>query len=117
MKKSGLTLIETSLTVSLLVIFLAGLHNLNQARGQAIQTIQQNTFAMYALETAKNRALLLRDAGHFNDETRESLTQKLFTQRGWAVDARLDGDKLQIDLFALQKLRKRRFSLEVDFAE
>lgn len=119
MKRSGLTLLEIVLTVTLLSILFAGLFNLHEARKTSIEGIKANTFAIFAMESLKNRVLFLKESGELNLKNWEALSPGIFTSRNWQLTwAKLEkpeGSFLKFKLADLQSPQKRAFFQEVPY--
>lgn len=62
--RSGITLLEISLTIFLLSFLLASLFKLNSGRMAALQAVRSNTIALFSLESAKNKLLLMNESGN-----------------------------------------------------
>lgn len=91
----GLTLMELVITMVLLTILISSLYRLNSNRIVTLQAINDNTIALFAAESSKNRALLeLESPGAVQT------LPAVFPDEGWLIRSSSQG---QIVKIALQK--------------
>lgn len=121
MKRSGLTLLETVLTVTLLSILLSSMFRLNEARRDTLNAIKANTFALYATESLKNKVLCLKDQGKISLENGTDISAGVFDSKNWQLTSEatssVGGDVLKLTLQNLRSPQKREFILEVPLSK
>lgn len=115
LKRSGMTLMEMVLTLVLLGILTTSLFQLNEHRLATLRSIQGNTVALYALESAKNHTLLLRDAG--NRPIEGSDPAGIFPKKDWKVEWISDQGLVKIRLQDQRSAQKRIYTTEVSLSE
>ncbi len=104
----GLTLMELVITMVLLTILISSLFRLNSNRIVTLQAINDNTIALFAAESAKNRALLESES----PETVETLPA-VFPDEGWQIRSSAQGQVVKITLQKAGVKKPRLFHTEV----
>ncbi|MGM0601124.1 MAG: hypothetical protein ACQETH_15045 [Candidatus Rifleibacteriota bacterium] len=116
MKKSGLTLLETLLTAVLLSILLAGLFSLSHSQKKTIDLMQDNNFALFTLESLKNKALHYNDNLSLESNLKPSFYRNIIDEDRWKINFKLEEQTLFITTFKKKKNKteKRRYIKKVD---
>ncbi|MDD3146564.1 MAG: prepilin-type N-terminal cleavage/methylation domain-containing protein [Candidatus Riflebacteria bacterium] len=84
--RHGMTLIEISLTITLVSIMLLGLFELSQVQRNVVRRLQNNTTALFLLESIKNQIRYELDQGvEITDLHSESL-EKLIDSDLWKIE-------------------------------
>ncbi|GAB4279805.1 MAG: hypothetical protein Kow0029_23890 [Candidatus Rifleibacteriota bacterium] len=118
MNRSGLTLLEIVLTLTLMSMLLAGVYKLNDARKETLKVIKSNTFAVFAIESLKNRILLMQPSGELSEKDMNALSDSVIMNENWMVsfseDTKIeDGRKLTIKLYDKKSAQKRVYVKEL----
>lgn len=102
-KKSGMTLMEISLTILLLSVLMMGLFHFLQVQRSVGQRLQNNTAALFLLESMRNHVKRELESGvSLLDISKDSL-QKLVKRDAWEIGREIipteRGSKLVLTLF------------------
>ncbi len=84
--RAGMTLIEISLTVTLVSIMLLGLFELSQVQRNVIRRLQHNTTALFLLESIKNQIKYELSQGVKLTDLHSEGLNKLISNQAWKID-------------------------------
>ncbi len=94
--RNGMTLIEISLSITLVSILLLGLFELSQVQRHVIRRLQHNTTALFLLESIKNQIKYELDQGiQVTDLHPESLN-RLISNQSWKIDLEPQPENRQV---------------------
>ncbi len=100
-KKTGLTLVELTLTTTLATMMLLGLMELSHVQNNVIRRLQHNTTAMYLLESIKNSIELdfANGAGIHDIQVENFLS--LISSHDWRIELKPHSelDQVTVSLF------------------
>lgn len=115
MNKNGLTLVETLLTGVLLWILLAGIFELSGSQRKTVNLMQNNNFALFALESIKNKALHYNENSKLENELNDSFFGQILNKNKWQVNLNLKDRTLLIEMFrnSNKKHTRRRYIKKV----
>lgn len=99
-RKSGMTLMETSLTITLVAIMLLGLFELSQVQRNVVKRLQNNTTALFLLESIKNQINYELDNGATLTEVSDESLKPLISNPEWVIklEPLNEGKQLQVSL-------------------
>jgi hypothetical protein len=98
-------------------IFFTGMFKFSQARTISLEAVKQNTFALYALETLKNRALILHQANRLEKFPLDEFASGLASMRNWKLDTVRSDNTMVFTLTPINAKITRSFKLEVQLNE
>jgi hypothetical protein len=99
---------EAVITMILLSILISSLFRLNSNRMLTLQTINDNTIALYAVESAKNRALL-----QLEDPAFEKKLPAVFPEERWLIRSFANGAGIKITVQKAMIKNPRVYHAEV----